>query len=48
MAAVAAWQPQEAPLRTLIGYLNDTLSGNMNAQRRAEVVSIAEVIGGRR
>ena len=42
MAAVAAWQPQEEPLKTLIQYLNDTLSGNMNAQRQAEVVGLIE------
>lgn len=38
--ASEGWQPQEQPLRHLIQYLNDSLSGNANAQKQAEVVSV--------
>jgi len=43
MASTSAWLPQEAPLRQLISYLVDSLSGlDRNVQRNAEMVSKRE------
>jgi len=43
MASTSAWLPQEAPLRQLISYLVDSLSGlDRNVQRNAEMVSRGE------
>jgi len=43
MASTSAWRPQEAPLRQLISYLVDSLSGlDRNVQRNAEMVSQRE------
>jgi len=40
MSTTSAWRPQEAPLRQLISYLVDSLSGlDRNVQRNAEMVS---------
>ena len=41
-----AWQPQEAPLRQVVGYLKDSLSPvDRVAQRNATVVSTREDAG---
>lgn len=44
MSATSNWRPEEAPLRQLLGFLNDSLSGrDLNVQRKAEMVSKSNV-----
>ena len=41
-----AWQPDEAQLKQLVGYLKDALSGqDQNAQRQATLVSLSVIHG---
>ncbi len=40
------WSPEEVPLRELVRYLNDSLSGyDLNVQKKAELVSYNLVRG---